>query len=287
MKAEQRTIAMAKKQGAVRNLNLDERTLKKGFVALVLGEATLDMLKRDPKGFLLLTEVAIKAARRDDRWDGLGIGQAMIGPWETNQKGFEEQPYRDAKERLERHGLATFTGTRKCTIATITNRLIYDIGVEKENGQGNGQENGQGTDEERTGNGQGTGNEKREEREEKRDGRTVWRELVGSDSRFERLRGEQWATLYGMWVDHRENSLRAPVTDVSVKLDAMHMLKVLEAGGSHETVFEWIGAAITSISAKGKPWRGWYFSNKFEEWKAGLPAKPMGRQIYRGESSEA
>ena len=97
-----------------------------GFIMMMRTFNTTELIK-DPKAFALLTLIALRA-----RWnsDALSIhplepGQAFIG--DCRACGLTANEYRAAKGRLQRHGLATFKGTNKGTVATLLNREVYNI----------------------------------------------------------------------------------------------------------------------------------------------------------------
>ena len=97
-----------------------------GFVKL-RRYAALELLQDDPKSFLLLSLISLRA-----RWSNTGVnpynlrpGEALIGDPETC--GLTRQQYRTARERLERYGFATFRPTNRGTIARITESAPYEI----------------------------------------------------------------------------------------------------------------------------------------------------------------
>jgi hypothetical protein len=96
-----------------------------GFVKLRRGEATWELLE-DRNAFVLLTVIALRARRADGfNRHSLHAGQALIGDYKAY--GLSEREYRSAKDRLERYGLARFKPTNRGTIATLSDRKIYDI----------------------------------------------------------------------------------------------------------------------------------------------------------------
>ena len=97
-----------------------------GYVRLMRSEDTLELLSEDPKAFLLLTLMAIRARWREGlSVKGLGLGQAFLGDYE--EAGLTEGEYRGAKKRLEGYGLATFKATSRGTVATIHAPWIYGV----------------------------------------------------------------------------------------------------------------------------------------------------------------
>jgi len=124
-----------------------------GFVKLMRTAETTELLEGSPDCFLLLTIIAFRARRSNGfNRDGLQPGQALIGDYKSY--GLTEQRYRTSKVKLEKWRFATFKATTKGTIATLLDSRIYDINIESDNGQ----DNGQLTDKQRTSNGQLTTN---------------------------------------------------------------------------------------------------------------------------------
>ena len=102
--------------------------MSKGFIKLKRSDATWELLQ-DPKAFVLLTLIALRAKRTGDfNIYQLKIGQALIGDYKAC--GLTRKEYRNAKGRLKRHGLADFRATNKGTIATLLDNSIYDINEE-------------------------------------------------------------------------------------------------------------------------------------------------------------
>jgi len=106
----------------------------------------------------------MRAKWKDCRISKMKAGESFIGDWK-NAGLPSEMAYRHAKKILKESGLATFRGTSRGTVATLSNSSIYSISKEANNGQNNTLEtdkeqtrNGQGTDKERARNGQGTTN---------------------------------------------------------------------------------------------------------------------------------
>ena len=99
-----------------------------GFVGLHRSNATRSLMEHQPKAFLLLTQIALRARYSSERdpITGLGYGQAQIGDFEKAGLTTESE-YRHAKKTLEETGLATFAGTSKGTIATLTNTEVFSI----------------------------------------------------------------------------------------------------------------------------------------------------------------
>jgi hypothetical protein len=287
---------------------------------MVNGDVTDQLQRKDLKAFGLLALIARRARVCAGGLRDTKVGEARLGDFRSAGLKTEKE-YRCAKKRLEKMGLAKFVKLPLGTLATITDRSVFDLGVDSGcDGSGGGVEERAQQREAKScvdlsapsaripdpapcadeaGNGHPAEQPpesalKPTNRPSGRVGRVAtvdavqeWHTLVAGEERFSRLRGEEWAGIYSMWAGHRHQA-KQPLSRQAVKIDALHMLKVLDAGGSRETVFEWIGAAITAVSAKtGKPWSGWFFSNKFSDWQTGLPKSQPLRHIYRGEESEA
>jgi len=104
-----------------------------------------DLQSRKTDAFLLLCQVARQLRWKPCPVTGLEIGQALVGDWK--QAGIEtEGKYRHAKKVLTRGGFATFKGTTKGTVATLTSSTIFSIYESNRNDPNNGQ----GADEQRT-----------------------------------------------------------------------------------------------------------------------------------------
>ncbi len=101
--------------------------MTRGFIQLYREEA-IKLLEAAPKAFLLYTQIALRAKRTDANYSNLKVNQAMIGDYE--KIGLTRQEYRNAKERLARHKLATFETSNKGTIATLISTAVYDINAE-------------------------------------------------------------------------------------------------------------------------------------------------------------
>lgn len=136
---------------------------KDGYIKLM--RQAQELLENDPDAYLLMSQIMFRARWRDSRFNRTQLlpNQCYIGDYK--KIGLTEQRYRDVKYRIEHiYRLATFQGTNKGTIATITNLEFCDINYKPENEQ----KNETRTDEERTKNEQRTTNEerKKERREE-------------------------------------------------------------------------------------------------------------------------
>jgi hypothetical protein len=90
-----------------------------------------------PIAFTLLTQVARRALRTGQQFNphNLKVGQALLGDHQSI--GATQQEYRTAKSQLESWGFATFEGTNRGTIATLTDTKVYDINIEEINDPGN------------------------------------------------------------------------------------------------------------------------------------------------------
>jgi len=110
------------------------------FIALHCTDETSVLIVRHPSAFLLLTQIAMRAKWKDCGISGMKAGEAFIGDWQ--EAGLHSrQAYRHAKEVLERNHLATFRGTNKGTIATLSSSTIYSISTPAEEPSSNQQGN--------------------------------------------------------------------------------------------------------------------------------------------------
>lgn len=110
------------------------------FIALHCTDQTSVLIVRHPSAFLLLTQIAMRAKWKDCAISGMKAGEAFIGDWQ--EAGLHSrQAYRHAKDVLERNHLATFRGTNKGTIATLSNSMIYSISTPTEEPSNNQQGN--------------------------------------------------------------------------------------------------------------------------------------------------
>lgn len=133
-----------------------------GFVKLMRSDDVNAMLEKGYHNeFILLTQIALRARRTPSKIDGLAIGQAMIGDFESIN--LTEQKYRTAKKNLEKWGFITCKPTSKGTIATIVDSTAYDINIV----ECNDQPNDQPTTSQRPANDQLTTNKKERKKEVK------------------------------------------------------------------------------------------------------------------------
>lgn len=101
-------------------------TADAGFVALRRSEESRELVKH-PKAFTLLAVIALRA-----RWSekknlhGLTLGQALIG--DHAAYGLSRKEERVARAQLAKLGLATFAGTTRGTIATLTGSAVFETG---------------------------------------------------------------------------------------------------------------------------------------------------------------
>ena len=96
------------------------------FITLHCGEETKELLRQHPNAFLLLTQIAMRAKWKDCPIMKLKAGQAFIGDW--REAGLHsEMAYRHAKDILTDCKLATFQGTNRGTVATLTDTRIFSI----------------------------------------------------------------------------------------------------------------------------------------------------------------
>ena len=88
---------------------------------------TIELLKH-PNEWTLLTLVATRARRIDNKIEGLSVRQAMIG--DHKSCGLTRQQYRTVLINLEKWHFLTTKATNKGTIATLCNDDIFDINVD-------------------------------------------------------------------------------------------------------------------------------------------------------------
>lgn len=100
--------------------------MPQGFIKLNR-EKGIELLEEDPQAFLLLTQIAMRARRKDGEYSRIYLktNQALVGDYK--KIGLSRQQYRNTQKRLTQYGLATFEPTNKGTIATLTNTAVYDI----------------------------------------------------------------------------------------------------------------------------------------------------------------
>lgn len=96
-----------------------------GFVKLMRGDDTRDLLEFHPVDFWLLSLVAYRARRTSG--GGLQPGEALIGVGDITRVGFTARSYRTAKKRLETCHKVTTRTTSRGTIIKLTDASIYDI----------------------------------------------------------------------------------------------------------------------------------------------------------------
>jgi len=115
-----------------------------GFLKLLRGKQTLELLKH-PNAFTLLATIAYRARRKrlfDD--ERLGVGEALLGDYANY--GMSEQQYRTAKTKLRQWGFATFKTTNRGTVARLVDNGVFDINVEENEGQSTDTATGIATD---------------------------------------------------------------------------------------------------------------------------------------------
>lgn len=98
--------------------------MSRGFVKL-FREKGLELLEADPKAFLLLSLIALRARRTDAPYADLRANQAFVGDHE--KIGLSRQEYRSAQKRLVKYQLASFVATSRGTIATLASTENFDI----------------------------------------------------------------------------------------------------------------------------------------------------------------
>ena len=97
-------------------------------------ETGRQLREKNPYAFMLLIIIG-ERVQRTNKYNkyGLQIGEAAIGVGDFEKMGWTEGLYRGAKKCLKNDGFATFKGTSKGTIATLTNFEIVDPNVECDN----------------------------------------------------------------------------------------------------------------------------------------------------------
>lgn len=92
-------------------------------------------LATKPEAFMLLWQIAYRAQRKGTfNLHNLKVGEAFLGDYKN--LGMTQGQYRQAKKFLQKHGFATFMGTNKGTIATLTDITVFDLNLEHQNEQG-------------------------------------------------------------------------------------------------------------------------------------------------------
>lgn len=85
----------------------------------------LEELFKHPHEWTLLSIIAYRLKRTENKYDNLEIGEAQIG--DIKNMGMTQRAYRTAKQNLEKWKLATFKTTNKGTIAKLYDTRVYDI----------------------------------------------------------------------------------------------------------------------------------------------------------------
>jgi len=168
------------------------------FIQLMRSKDTMELIK-EQDAFILLSIIALRARRTNEfNVHELKQGEALIGDFKNY--GMTEQRYRTAKKKLEKWKFITIKATTKGTIATLLDNGIYDINLEANNGQSNGQ----ATDDQRTTNDQPTTNNNDKNVNKENNGK----ELVIFDEARKLYRGKkrglipEWKNFkkkYGSW----------------------------------------------------------------------------------------
>lgn len=101
------------------------------YVKMVKSEY-LDELVKDHSAFALLAVIASKVKTTNSfSIHNLKRGQVLLE--NCSFYGFKKTAYANAKKRLEKYGFATFEGTKKGTIATLSNNKIFNIASKSSN----------------------------------------------------------------------------------------------------------------------------------------------------------
>jgi len=190
-----------------------------GWIAYHRSDEAEQLQEQHPNAFLLLAQIARRARWKDCAISKLKTGQALIGDWK--KAGIQsEMAYRTAKNILHDCGLASFKGTSKGTVATLTGTSIFSIS-EIENKE---QRNRQTTNKERANNRRGTTNAQGNmdtRRTRKQLPVEIPPELLGDDFK------EAWSK----WESHRKE-IKKPLTPTSTA----QQLKKLATMGKHRAI---------------------------------------------------
>lgn len=113
-------------------------TMKVGWFRAMRNPEAFELIKANRNAFILLYVIAYRAqwSAGFNRYN-LAMCEALLGDFETY--GMTEQEYRTAKDQLERWGFATFRGTGKGTIATLSDASIFAVFTSTSNGHNNTQ----------------------------------------------------------------------------------------------------------------------------------------------------
>lgn len=192
--------------------------MNSGWIKLNRCHEASELIARCPSAFLLLSLIAIRARWKDCPVTRLRAGQAQIGDFRA--AGLPtEGVYRQAKKVLLEMGFATFSGTSKGTIATITDSTIYDIFPEGDNDQNNGPT----TNEQRANNGPTTTNKT----DRKKEGKTDRQEEASpQELPFD---SDDFAKEWEAWLKYRRE-IRKPLKIQSAKAQLAKLHSYGEAG---------------------------------------------------------
>jgi len=101
------------------------------YVKLCRSQETDILLAKQPKAFLLLSVVAMRAKRTsDNNAFNLTIGQSLIG--DHDNYGLTRQEYRTAVSFLEDNNFISTSTSGLGTVATLLNNVVFDINPEGE-----------------------------------------------------------------------------------------------------------------------------------------------------------
>jgi hypothetical protein len=235
------------------------------FVQFLPGPTAAEVMRR-PDAFVLLAQIAPRARRRgSSALDSLQPGEALIGDYRSI--GLTPRRYRTAKATLERGKLATFQATNRGTVATLASDTVFRVlGINADE-----PERAEATDQRPAGDKPATSSRKikGESRKRKEEGAAAPLDVFSAlltQEEFRRLDVPELRQAYADWCGHRSES-KKPQTSKAVELDALNMVKVLDAGGNAAEIVTRIQKAISA------GWRGWYFPEQ-----AGQAAGP-GRNV--------
>ena len=203
------------------------------WIAYHRSDEAEELQARHPNAFLLLAQIARRARWKDCPIKKLKAGQALVGDWK--KAGIQsEMAYRIAKDVLSDCGLATFKGTTKGTVATLTGSGVFSLSELENNGQGNEQ----ATDEQRTNNGRATTNVQGNKETRK----TQIPKTVEIPSE---LSGDDFNEAWSKWKTHRKEK-KSPLTPTSTA-QQLKTLATMGKARAIEAILHSIGNGYTGI----------------------------------------
>lgn len=138
-KVQAKATAARAERGEVREAD------RRGWFKAVRSQEALELIRANPRAFILLYFVAVRAKWRAGFTAArLRIGEAFLGDFENY--GMTEQEYRTAKMQLEEWGFAAFKPTNKGTVAKLIGTRVFEVLPLATNEQSNEQGNEQAND---------------------------------------------------------------------------------------------------------------------------------------------